>query len=279
MKRSLLKILIVVIGISLTSATIFTAISLSGEPKLYSYIPNNSEFVSHFTFENGSYYMFATNTSYAVLLNTPVLQIENSIFRSSSIGNITSNITIDSAMSYHGYSIFVIKGVGLTQVMGVMGFKSLNLSIPLPAVSLSVYITDLTTKYSIIGSLSGVLESINASLDNTGFSNFKTFINENIPFSSAIFLGHNSIPSRITINITLTSTYITVYAGVPIVRPILLNISNFFVGVHNISSQSITFVIGVGWSQIQSVLSDLINTLSQQGGLNVKNYTGVPVLF
>ncbi len=222
--------------------------------------------------------MFATTNSYAVITGTPVIQVENAISKVHST-NGTSNISIKTAMSYHDYSIFEISGISLSEVMKVLGISVFNNSVPLPFGSLSVYVTDLTTKFSIIGSLNGIISSIDSSLHNTGFTGLKTYVNENIPFSSAFFLHNTSLLSRITMNVTSTSTFVTVYSKNPVLVPIMLNVSNFVIGVRNLSEQSITFEIGIGWLEIQSMLGSLINSVSQNGGLNVKNNTGIPVLF
>ncbi len=279
MKGSLVKLIIVTVGVSLTAASVYTAFTLSGQPQVYNYIPENSTLVSHFSYGNGTYYLFATNSSYGLITETPVWQVEGAITHARGNNTTTSNITVTTAMSYQGYSIFKFTGIGLPELMSVLGMKSSSNNITLPVGELSVYATELTQQYSIIGSLSGVLSSINSSLHNTGFKNLNTYIDEGIPFSTTFFAGHGSQVSSISINVTTKATFVTVTSSNPMPLPMVLNISSFMVGVKDLSNQSVTFVIGVGWTQIQALLGDIINSISQYGGLNVKNYTGIPVLF
>lgn len=277
-KGSLVKLIVVTVGISLTAASLYTAFTLSGQSKVSDYIPEDSAFISHFHYGNGSYYVFATNSSYGLITETPVLQVVSTISSARTNHTVSTNISITAPLSYKGFTIFEFQGVGLPELMNLLGINMFNENITIPLAELSIYATELSQQYSIVGSLGGVLSSINASLQHTGFSKFTNYINENIPFSSAVFTGNATPVSKVSINVTENDTFVTLSSTNPFPFPLGFNFGGIPIGVHNISNQSITFEIGLGWIQIQAMLANLISSIYQFGGLNVQNTTGIPVL-
>lgn len=279
MKDSLVRLIIIVVGVSLTAASIYTAISVSGEPAVYSFIPGNSEFISHFTYGNGSYYMFATNLSYGIITETPVWEVESAVSHAVTSNGTSSNITISTAVSYKGYTVFKFSGIGLPEVMRILGQPVSNSNITIPVGTLDVYATELSQSYTAIGSLSGVLSSINASLHNSGFRDFGKYINENVPFSAALLSVPGNSISHISVNITYNNTFVTLAWVNSTSLPFDFNLSSNIVSIQNLSNQSVTLVLGFGWSGIQTAFFNAFHLLSSNGGLNVKNITGLSLLF
>lgn len=278
-KDSLVRLIIITVGVSLTAASIYTAISVSGEPAVYSYIPGNSEFISHFTYGNGSYYMFATNTSYGIITETPVWQVEQAVSHAVNTNGTSTNVTISTALSYKGYTVFKISGIGLPEIMKLLGEPSSGSNVTIPVGTLDVYTSELSQSYTVVGSMGGVMSSINASIHNTGFRNFGKLVNENVPFSAAVLSVPGGTISHISVNITNQSTSVTLKWSGPVQFPTGLDLNNSMLRVQSISGHSVTLVAGFGWSEVQAALFNILSLLSNNGGFNVKDITGLSLLF
>lgn len=277
MNGSVTRLIIIVVGLSLATATIFTAITLSHEQKAFTYIPEDSQFISHFSYHNGSYYVFAKNNSYGIITETPYLQIQSAI--SSMRGNNnTLNISISTAMTYHSYTIFLINQISISQIMSIFGLSGLNLNVPIILKNMSLYVTDLTTKYSIAGNLPGVLSSINASIHKHWFRTFGSYIDENTPMSSAFFLNMNGIKATASVNMTMHTTSISLYSSAALNFTGYVNLTSIPLMINKFSNHSAIIELGYGFTDLQLVLENVLGTIEQFGGFNVQNNTGIPLL-
>lgn len=277
MKSSLLKTITVVVGLALASTTIIAAFTFAGEPDVYSYIPSDSNVVAHLNLGNSTYYVFAENASYGVITETPVWQISSAI-KSTNI-NGTSNVTVNTIETYRGFTIFEFTGISYVELMSFVGVSVPMSNITVPLTELSLYATELTKQYSVVGSLSGILNSINASVNNNGFKNLKTYINESIPLSLTVFLGDNGIISTVSLNVTMNNTALTMGSVNPLAIPYILKYTKSFSSKVNVTLNSITLNIGVGWADLQFLIGELTAILGQTGGINAQNLTGISLLF
>lgn len=182
MQRTLKIAMIVVIGaVLIASVTVFAYSVTRDTPSAvspYSYIPSNSSIVVWVNYNGTSFYIFQSNNSTAVLLNSISIASGNLSYQG---GNTSYKFPLNYYSSYKGFQIY---SINVTSEIAQLA--NLNLTIPSRLLNgnLSLFAYSPGGSNVVVSSYSGILNSINSYSSGKDFQSLSKFINQtdNISF-------------------------------------------------------------------------------------------------
>ncbi len=194
MNRTAKIAITIVIGVALVAtASAFaytTMMSSQTSDSPLSYIPSNSSLVMWVDYNGTSLYLFHSNNSTAVLLNTVGVKSGNLSFTS---GNSSYSLPLKYNSTYGGFEIYSINVS--SALSGLLKLNSsLSPMLNLTNVPLYVFVTE--NGKVVLGTMSGVKSSINSFNKGSNFVSKGSYLNQSDNISFYYSPTNNTIPFK-----------------------------------------------------------------------------------
>ncbi len=192
MDRTIKIALTVGIGVVLIVSATAVAYSVTkNSPEVYSpysYIPLNSSVVAWVSYNGTGLFVFQSNNSTAILLSSVGIEAGNISLAS---GNSSFSLPISYNSTYKGFQIFSVNvSSAIAQLIHFNSSFSSNLNFS----NLTVYAYSTSGGSVVLGSYSGVKDSINAFNSGKDFSSKSKFITQDENLSFYYSPSNNTLP-------------------------------------------------------------------------------------
>ncbi len=248
-----------VVGGSASGYTAVTLFSSSNPPSIDSFVPANSSVVLQYHANNTTDIAFVANSSVGAVVSTSyssILSILNTTLPTSNnhegTGSPAYNVT--SVGSFDGYQVFslVISASAVTPFMGHFHFPSMlsdpfhswndtqgfspNCSSLIPSGGIDLYLSPVSTTFTVIGLPAAVYASISASVG----THFDVAANLNQTANVSLYVSGPNGGASAMLNVTFSSSTIDFSGFFPANLTSALNMLNSFLS-SNMTLLGLTF--------------------------------------